>query len=278
MEHSAICIAGMHRSGTSLLTRMLANCGLYLGPESWLMKPAPSNPEGFFEHLAFVTLNARLLAAFNGHWDRPPRLEPDWVCDHRLNQLREEAEQHISAFGPQGQWGWKDPRNSLTFPFWRTIVPSMKLVVAVRSPVEVAASLKTRSGFSLERGLSLWLAYHLSILSQCGKTPILFTHYDMFSRRPKQELSRILDFAGIRANETSLDCASQLPRETLQHHRYVDCEQQLVPSMRNVVLTTYRWVQSQCGLTHDAHRLQLGAVRFCMPNLEDYNEAAASAP
>jgi len=44
---TAICIAGAHRSGTSMLTRLLHACGLYLGEKSALMPAQADNPDGF---------------------------------------------------------------------------------------------------------------------------------------------------------------------------------------------------------------------------------------
>jgi len=46
---TAICIAGAHRSGKSMLARLLRACGLYLGPKDALMPPQADNPDGFWE-------------------------------------------------------------------------------------------------------------------------------------------------------------------------------------------------------------------------------------
>ena len=35
-----VCILGMHRSGTSLVSRVLNVLGVYLGPEEHLMRPS----------------------------------------------------------------------------------------------------------------------------------------------------------------------------------------------------------------------------------------------
>ena len=51
MKLNAICTAGAHRSGISMLTRLLHRCGPNLGRESYLMPAATDNPEGFWEHL-----------------------------------------------------------------------------------------------------------------------------------------------------------------------------------------------------------------------------------
>jgi hypothetical protein len=58
---TALCIAGAHRSGTSMVTRLLHCCGLELGPEWELMPQEADNPDGFWEHLGFVALNDELL-------------------------------------------------------------------------------------------------------------------------------------------------------------------------------------------------------------------------
>lgn len=44
-----VCIAGMHRSGTSIAARLLGTAGLYLGPDSDHLPPGPDNPEGLWE-------------------------------------------------------------------------------------------------------------------------------------------------------------------------------------------------------------------------------------
>lgn len=42
-----ICIGEMYRSGTSMVTRLLHLCGLYLGQEHDLMFPASDDRNGF---------------------------------------------------------------------------------------------------------------------------------------------------------------------------------------------------------------------------------------
>ena len=41
-------------------------------------------------------------------------------------------------------WGWKDPRNTFTLPFWKAIFPAAKIIHIYRNPVDVGLSLKTR--------------------------------------------------------------------------------------------------------------------------------------
>ena len=70
-----IAITGMHRSGTSMITRALHDSGLHLigtGAEE-LIDPAEDNPEGFWENKAIVACNDELLEATGGCVGQPAR-------------------------------------------------------------------------------------------------------------------------------------------------------------------------------------------------------------
>src|SRR5262249_29151214 len=114
---TVVCIAGMHRSGTSMIAQLLNLCGLYLGEEKDLMLKAADNPEGFWENLHFVDINEKILDALQGGWDIPPAVTPSWESSALFDQFRHEAAQLIKAMENHTPWGWKDPCNSLTLPF-----------------------------------------------------------------------------------------------------------------------------------------------------------------
>ena len=74
-----------------------------------------------------------------------PSSPPGWERSSELAALRRQARELIEAdFSGSGLWGFKDPRNSLTLPFWQRILPPMRYVICLRNPVDVAASLKAR--------------------------------------------------------------------------------------------------------------------------------------
>jgi len=157
-----VCIAGMHRSGTSLLTRLLQCCGLYLGPDERFMRGTPDNTEGYWEHKGFVEINDEILIRLGGSWGHPPLplLTPDWVVRPELADIRARAEELLLDFAGTEPWGWKDPRNSLTFPFWKSLHPGLKVVICLRHPSENARSLE-RSGSYTDYSLrmTLWNMY-----------------------------------------------------------------------------------------------------------------------
>jgi len=193
---TAICIAGAHRSGTSMLTRLLHACGLYLGAKDELMPAQADNPDGFWEHLGFVALNDELLNELGGAWDLPPK--PDENFTHAgLDPLRMKARLLIEKFDSAGVWGWKDPRNSLTLPFWQNLLPSMKTLIMVRNPLEVAHSMKERNGISYSLSLRLWEIYNRRVIETAGNRERLVTHYDLFFQDPESELRRVAHFIGL---------------------------------------------------------------------------------
>ena len=71
---NVVCVAGMHRSGTSLVARLLNQCGLYLGRDEDILPANPTNPEGHWEHERLVEINVELLTEFGGGWDWPADL------------------------------------------------------------------------------------------------------------------------------------------------------------------------------------------------------------
>ena len=71
----------------------------------------------------------------------------------------------IQQFDTQTFWAWKDPRTALTMPFWRQLLPGLKVVVCVRNPLEVAHSLSQRGMSSLAFGLRLWQTYYERLLA-----------------------------------------------------------------------------------------------------------------
>src|SRR5438128_732386 len=111
-----VCIAGMHRSGGSLITRALYDCGLDLGRPDDLLGPSIQNREGFWENRRFRDLNEDLLRALGGGWDYPPA-PGGWEGD-AVQELAAQAVALLDEFAYHEPWGWKDPRNCLTLPFW----------------------------------------------------------------------------------------------------------------------------------------------------------------
>ena len=213
-----VCIAGMHRSGTSMVTKLLHQAGLYLGPEEDLHPPGPANPEGFWENRRFVRLNQQILVQLGAGWDHPPPLPVDWA-DGRLAPLRAEAETVLEHFTDREPWGWKDPRNCLTFPFWQGLLDRLRVVIVVRNPLEVAHSLRKRNGFSPALGLALWHAHNQRLIDGVGPSDRIVTHYGMYFRNPEPEFRRLLTFLDLPVAEDVIEKVSAAMVADLRHHQ-----------------------------------------------------------
>lgn len=212
-----VAIVGMHRSGTSMVAKLLHLAGLHLGADADLMPPAAENPEGFYEHLGFVRLNDEVLNAAGAGWDCPPPPDIDWSSG-RFEKFRERARDLAQPLQPAPAWGWKDPRTSLTLPFWRSAFGPLRVLVVVRNPLEVVTSLHRRNGFSIALGLTLWQTYAERILADAPPEARLTTHYDAYFLDPAREIDRILAWLGmaVAAEDPALHDAS-VP--SLRHHR-----------------------------------------------------------
>ena len=200
-----------------MLTRLLHACGLYLGPQEELMPAQTDNPDGFWEHLGFVALNDELLNALGGAWDLPPKREENFA-HAGLDPLRMKARLLIEKFDSAGLWGWKDPRNSLTLPFWQKLLPGMKTLIVVRNPLEVAHSMKERNGTSYSFGLRLWEIYNRRVIEAASEQGRLVTHYDLFFDDAERELRRIADFIGV--PDAAVENAAALVKKRRRHTHF----------------------------------------------------------
>jgi hypothetical protein len=147
-----VIFIGMHRSGTSMLGRLLEELGMFFGARK------DENNEALF----FQDLNEWLLHQCGGRWDKPAAFNKYfWRNDEALkwtelyirNLLASpRCIQFVGArrFALGGlrrlntPWGWKDPRNTFTLPIWLRIFPNAKVVSIERNGVDVAQSLRAR--------------------------------------------------------------------------------------------------------------------------------------
>lgn len=224
-----------------MVTRLLHGCGLYLGPKNALMPPQADNPDGFWEHLGFVALNDELLEALGGAWDLPPKTNES-LSDERLDPLRMKARLLIEGFHSARIWGWKDPRNSLTLPFWEDLLPDLKTLIIVRNPLEVAYSMRQRNGTSYAFGLRLWEIYNRRLIEAASKREWLFTHYDLFFENAEKELQRIANFVGL--PDEKIHRAAELVA-TKRRHTHFTIDQLIDAGVSGEVIELYRALVSE---------------------------------
>jgi hypothetical protein len=150
-----IAVLGMHRSGTSCLTGLLEQAGVFLGDVS---KKNPANLKGNQENPRIMRLHDDVLRASGGSWDAPPR-PVRWPP-----RLRRTRDRIIRSYDGVPLWGFKDPRTVLVADGWLEALPDLQFVGVFRHPRLVAESLQRRNHFPLQRGLALWLAYNQMLI------------------------------------------------------------------------------------------------------------------
>jgi hypothetical protein len=200
-----------------MVTKLLADAGLYLGPEADMTLPGPANPEGFWENKRFLQLNVRILRQFGGDWDLPPEDVP-CVSGNIADSLRDEATELVREFEGKQPWGWKDPRNCLTLPFWKGLIDGLRVVIVVRHPLEVAESLRARNGVSRALGLRLWREYNGRVLAASDRSERIVCHYDAFFDDPGRELRRLVAALGMPIPE-NIEGITTAKVDNLRHHR-----------------------------------------------------------
>lgn len=238
-----------------MVARLLHLCGLYLGHESEFSATGADNEEGYWENVNFVRMNDNILVHMDAGWDLPPDVSRGWKLNPEVISLQSEAAGLIERFTGREPWGWKDPRNSLTMPFWSGLLPNLKVVICVRSPLEVAQSLSARNFSSIAFGLKLWLAYNQRILCTVPAEDIVVTHYDAYFYDPRAELRRVLGLLELPASEKHIEQACSTISGSLRHHRAPADASSDIPSE---VLQCYLDLCARAGLVYESVQKAVG--------------------
>jgi hypothetical protein len=215
---AGVFVLGMHRSGTSAVTRLLSLLGPRTPPGHDLVQPTEKNPKGYWESETLVAFNERLLWAIDCDIDCPLPLEPGWESDPRLDDLRAEAPAILRSVFTSAPWVWKDPRLCLAFAFWRDALAVRPSVVLVnRNPLEITASaLRIRSEQGQVYALALWERYLRQALTQSAGLPTFVTPYTDVLTDPVAWCARAHAFLA------SADVPSHPPRED-EVLEFIDC-------------------------------------------------------
>ena len=186
-----IIILGMHRSGTSAVSRLINMMGTYLGPEEKRMAAQPDNPKGFWERSDVMRLNNEILHAAGGSWDQVSQINLKSISGPDKEQFGGCISDILLEMDAHRPWSLKDPRMCLTLPVWRSHLEIPVFLFVFRNPVQVAQSLAKRNNLPLFIGIALWEYYTVKALNGIKGEKVIFIRYEDVMSDPVEATASI---------------------------------------------------------------------------------------
>ncbi len=221
---------GPFRSGTSLVSAILAGLDVYFGPAAEASPPPDRfNPLGYFQRREIVSANTRFIASAGGTQANPGT--PDKLFENGDWKIL--ASTSIPWVENAASFGMKDPRFSTTLWSWvqvgRLKRDGLKVIRVTRRLEAAAASvMKHREvreycGNDFSRSLemteaydvnSAWTADHLGI-------PVCQIAYEALIGDPTQEVARLADYLEVREPARIKRCARLIGKRRALLDHYV---------------------------------------------------------
>ena len=199
-------ITGMHRSGTSLVTRIFHAMGADLGDEKTFYRPDQWNPEGYFEQPDIHRINMPLV---NGiFWKFSYFFLPSTLTI--LRRGRKMSELIHKTYQKYDNVLVKETRFCLTMPAWLAGGAKFeKIIICLRHPYEIARSIQRRNRTFLRHGYYLFNEHNQRILEHAeqANAQIWFVNYANLLDREKApyEISAALDFMETKYSNRDLN-------------------------------------------------------------------------
>lgn len=142
-----VIVIGMHRSGTSMVSQVLHDAGVFMGAEQ----------DHNRESMPFLNVNQEVMWGAGLDWLTPGEPE-NYACPQtalnmylyhfKLNPNRWKYGSLVNALLKRIHdipWGFKDPRSTYTLPMWMQMYPNAKVIHVIRHPESVVRSLMKRN-------------------------------------------------------------------------------------------------------------------------------------
>jgi hypothetical protein len=181
-----VVVAGMHRSGTSLVAQMVSALGVYAGRPDELTPGDMFNPTGFWELGDAVRLDEEMLAKLGASVTDCAAADVSRLPEESRTAFLARAVAISDRLRGHGAFVLKDPRISLLLPFWREALGEPVCVIVWRHPMAVARSLETRDRLSPLWALALWEHYNRALLRDSEGLPRVLVSYEEMLAEPER--------------------------------------------------------------------------------------------
>ncbi|MFV0301311.1 MAG: glycoside hydrolase family 99-like domain-containing protein [Paracoccus sp. (in: a-proteobacteria)] len=219
-----LLVLGMHRSGTSMLARLLNIAGFDLPSD--LIGATKDNTAGHWEPVRFNDMNQALLVALDSDWHDWSALRLDTAPADLVASYRADLRAWIaSERGAHDSLVLKEPRTCRIAPLVLAALDDegmdSHIVIPFRNPIEVARSLYNRDGMPLRDGVLLWLRHVLDAECFSRGRPRGFVDYASLMQNPQAEMRRLgrdLKLDRLDLSETLLAETKGFISGKIRHH------------------------------------------------------------
>lgn len=257
-KKQAVLILGMHRSGTSALTRAINLLGMDL--PSHLMAANFANETGYWESVELAKIHDEILSSLGSGWD-----DLFAIDDDRLQLASNEynkailTDYMVREFSHTGHFVLKDPRMCRLTPLWLSVLNDLnvdvKIIISFRHPLEVAESLKKRNGFLLEKSFLLWLRHVLEAERHTRHLPRCFVGYTQLLNDCQQVLRQITQQCDLQWPNFTGDILAKVGQfiDASHYHQRATKDQCIAARVSDNILQTYLALEA---LTQNGHEPQ----------------------
>lgn len=254
MTKKAIVVVGMHRAGTSAIAKSLESIGIDLGER--LIEGRSENRKGFFEDRRIVNLNEEILFDLESRWEN---VFLPAVSEELAEKYSARAGEIIDTLSAaNGDFGFKDPRVTRLFPFWKKVLMQRGfgpfLVMANRHPASVARSLANRDYYPNNYSLILWLCYQASALEILLEEEGFIVDYDRLMDQPVAQIERMSRLSGNPVDHSvAEEFAGSFVDQSLRHSTSKQNAEGTDQELDSLSIAFYEFLEALSG--HDATRV-----------------------
>lgn len=220
-----LLVLGMHRSGTSAVTRVCNLLGADLGQR--LMPPQADNVSGFWEHEELHAVHDALFTTLGYTWDDARKLPAYWWRSAAIKPYKQQLIEILQRdFNGYSIPCVKDPRLCRLLPLWLELLRGIDwqpcFLHVIREPFAIARSLEKRNAFSQAKSYYLTLRYWLDAESATRNKQRIFVSYEMLLKNWVKVMRPTWDYFGLSwpVDDRSVRVQTQDFLSTdLQHHK-----------------------------------------------------------
>ena len=225
LVRQAVVVLAMHRTGSSAITRVLNLLGC--DAAKTLIGPDSHNESGYWESDVLRVFNDKILASAGSNWRDWQAFNRSWYETPRFAEYLENGLELLqSEYGGSKFFVFKDPRVTRIVPFWRQLLAYAKIepyvIITLRNPIEVAASLAKRDGMTQAEAFLIWLRNMLEAEhGSRGMHRVLVSH-NRLMKAPSATITAIQKPLGLfwpRLTSNVVNEIDAFISPTLQHHK-----------------------------------------------------------